>query len=73
MRPHDYLKEFLEDVVLVELKNGKLLRGKMVSYDGHLNLILDDCSEISEDKEVRLGKVFIRGDSITMISPATPD
>ncbi|WP_088335352.1 LSM domain-containing protein [Methanopyrus sp. KOL6] len=70
MRPHDCLRDFLDDIVIVELKTGKTLRGKLVSFDGHLNLVLDDCVEIDEDSEVRLGRVLVRGDSVTLISPA---
>ena len=56
---------------MVELKNQKQYVGSLKSFDIHINVVLDDAEE-REGGEVRrkLGTVFIRGDTIIMISPA---
>ena len=56
--------------VLVELKNGKQYIGKLQAFDIHVNVVLEDAEE-RENNETRrkLGVVFIRGDTIIIISP----
>ncbi len=67
---HKVLAESLGRIVLVKLRMGKTLRGKLKSYDMHLNLVLDDAEEEMADGSWRkLGTVLIRGENVVMISP----
>ncbi len=69
-RPFDILNESKGKNILIELKNGKRISGKLVAFDPHINLSLEDAEEIgSEGEESKLGKVFVRGDTIIYISP----
>lgn len=70
-RPLDALNASRNKKVIVELKNQKQFVGSLKSFDIHINVVLDDAEE-REGGEVRrkLGTVFIRGDTIIMISPA---
>ena len=70
LRPLDALNEARNKNVIVELKNSKQYTGKLKAFDIHINVVLDDAEE-RENGEVKrkLGKVFIRGDTITVISP----
>jgi len=70
-RPLDALNASRNKKVMVELKNQKQYVGSLKSFDIHINVVLDDAEE-REAGEVRrkLGTVFIRGDTIIMISPA---
>ena len=55
--------------VLVELKNNKQYIGKLKSFDIHINIVLEDVEERANGEMTRkLGNVFIRGDTITVIS-----
>jgi len=57
--------------VLVRLKGGRDLRGKLVSYDTHVNLVLEEAEEIHEEEvRKRFGTMVIRGDNVVFISPA---
>ncbi len=69
-RPLDALNKARNKRVLVELKGGKQYIGTLVSFDIHINTVLDNAEE-RENGEVKrqLGTVFIRGDTITIISP----
>ncbi len=70
-RPLDTLNEAIGSTVLIRLKGGRDLRGKLASYDTHVNLVLEDAEEIHEDKgSKRYGKMVIRGDNVVFISPA---
>jgi small nuclear ribonucleoprotein len=57
-------------MVLIKLRGGKTIRGKLKSYDLHLNIVLDNAEEELLDGSWRkLGTVLIRGENIVVISP----
>jgi len=69
-RPLDMLNASRDKRVVIELKNNKQYLGKLKAFDIHINIVLDDAEERAEGKITRkLGSVFIRGDTITLISP----
>ena len=69
-RPLDALNDAKSKRVIVELKNGKQLLGTLVSFDIHINTVLDDAEERVDGQVTRkLGNIFIRGDTIILISP----
>ncbi|MFH1770213.1 MAG: LSm family protein [archaeon] len=69
-RPLDALNKARGKKVIVELKNQKQFRGTLVAFDIHINTVLDDAEEYVEgDLKRKLGNIFIRGDTITIISP----
>ena len=69
-RPLDALNNARDKRVLVELKNNRQFVGKLKSFDIHVNVVLEDAEEHVEGKIKRkLGVIFIRGDTITIISP----
>ena len=71
--PHKILQESLGTIVLIRLKGNREVRGKLKSYDQHLNIVLDDAEEIREDGGTRkLGTIVIRGDTVVLISPTSP-
>jgi len=71
-RPLDLLNNSKEAEVLVELKSGKEFVGALISFDIHINLILDNTKEMEDGKIKRsIGLTFLRGDTIIFISPAS--
>ncbi len=70
-RPLDALNASRNKNVLVDLKNGYRYVGKLKAFDIHINVVLADADEYQNGEVKRkLGTVFIRGDAITIISPA---
>ncbi|MBS3135066.1 small nuclear ribonucleoprotein [Candidatus Woesearchaeota archaeon] len=68
-RPLDFLNESRNKRVIVELKNQKQYIGRLVSFDIHINIVLEDGEEhIDGNLNRKLGKIFIRGDTIILIS-----
>ena len=68
-RPLDALNKARDKRILVELKNNKQYIGKLKSFDIHINIVLEDVEERANGEVTRkLGVVFIRGDTITIIS-----
>ena len=70
-RPFDILNAALNNNVVVGLKGGRDMRGLMVSYDVHMNIVLEKAEELANG-EVKsgIGTVLLRGDSVVYISPA---
>jgi small nuclear ribonucleoprotein len=70
-RPLDALNDSRGKQVMVELKNGKQFVGKLVAFDIHINTVLEEAQELEKGEVKRnIGKVFIRGDTIVLISPS---
>jgi len=68
-RPLDALNKARGKRVIVELKNNRQYAGTLVSFDIHINTVLQDAEErIDGEMKRKLGTVFIRGDTITIIS-----
>ena len=64
------LVESVGSIVLVKLKGNREVRGKLKSFDQHLNIVLEDAEELREDGSLRkLGTIVIRGDNVVLISP----
>lgn len=70
-RPLDALNQARNKSVMVDLKNGCHYVGKLKAFDIHINIVLTEAEEYKNGEVSRkLGTVFIRGDTITIISPA---
>jgi small nuclear ribonucleoprotein len=62
-------EQSLNQIVLVELRGGRGVRGKLFSFDQHMNLVLEDAGEISSNQGKKLGTIIVRGDNVVLISP----
>ena len=68
------LDESIDKVVLIKLKGNKTIRGSLLGFDQHMNLMLDGSEEITSDGESNdLGTIVVRGDNVVMISPPPSD
>jgi small nuclear ribonucleoprotein len=64
------LEESINKVVLIKLKGTKTIRGILLGFDQHMNLLLDQSEEVpSEGDSKSLGQIVVRGDNVVMISP----
>jgi len=64
------LEESLGKIVLVRLKGGRNLRGRLKGFDQHLNLVLDETEDTTNPEGVKkLGLIIVRGDNVILISP----
>lgn len=69
-RPLDALNRARDKKVIVELKNNKQYIGNLKSFDIHINVVLENAEErVDGEVKRKLGVIFIRGDTITVISP----
>lgn len=64
------LEESLGKIVLVRLRGGKSIRGRLKGFDQHLNLVLDETQDTTHVENVKkLGLIIVRGDNVILISP----
>ena len=64
------LDESINKMVLIKLKGNKTIRGNLLGFDHHMNLLLDQSEEVpSEGDSISLGSIVVRGDNVIMISP----
>ncbi len=66
----DILEQNLGKIVLVRLKGGKSMRGRLKGFDQHLNLVLEETDDTTDIESTRkLGLIIVRGDNVVLISP----
>ncbi len=66
----EILEQNLGKIVLVKLKGGKGLRGRLKGFDQHLNLVLEETDDTTDPESTRkLGLIIVRGDNVVLISP----
>jgi len=64
------LEESLGKTVLIRLRGGKSIRGKLQGFDQHLNLVLEKAEDVTVMEKIEeLGLIIVRGDNVVMISP----
>lgn len=70
-RPFDLLNKAIGNQVLIRLKNGTDIRGKVHSFDAHMNIVIEGAEELDEGNlKAKLGTILLRGGNILFISPA---
>lgn len=70
-RPLDLLNQSKGKEILVHLKNDRQLVGRLLAFDIHINIVLEDTKELEKGEIKRsIGLAFIRGDTIIYISPS---
>jgi len=79
--PLDLVRLSLDEQVFVKLRGDRELRGRLHAYDSHCNLVLGEVEETiyivsddDDDETVQTVKkssemLFVRGDSVVLISP----
>ncbi|MEM3227862.1 MAG: LSm family protein [Candidatus Micrarchaeaceae archaeon] len=69
-RPFDLLNKMVGQKILVRLKNNVDIRGQMVSFDIHMNIVIDNAEELDgSELKAKLGTILLRGGNILFISP----
>lgn len=62
-------EKFLNSVVTVSVKDGRKFRGKLIQYDEHMNLLLEDAEELSaEGPTAKYKLILLKGGNVTDLS-----
>ena len=62
------LDSYLNKVIVIKLRNKKIIQGNLQNFDQMMNLILTDSKDITEDDVKNPNKILLRGDNIIMVS-----
>lgn len=74
--PLDVLERSINKKMSLQLKDGRVIEGKLVGYDQYMNLVLEESEERHTPKgeegatqSRRLGTVVLRGNNVVTIAP----
>jgi len=67
--PLDVLERSLNKKMSLQLKDGRLIEGKLVGFDQYMNLVLEESEEKRDETGRRLGTVILRGNNVVTICP----
>ena len=62
------LEDCLKKVIVIKLRNKKIIQGTLQDFDQQMNLILTNTKDITEDDAKNLDKILLRGDNIIIVS-----
>jgi small nuclear ribonucleoprotein len=63
-------EESLNRILLVQLKGGRSVRGRLTGFDQHMNLALEEAEDVTNpDSAKKLGTIIVRGDNVILVSP----
>jgi len=65
--PMEMLDKLMNSRVSIVLKDGRIVEGKLTGYDAYMNMVIDEAEEKDGENVKRLGKVVLRGNSITSV------
>lgn len=65
--PAHVLEQVLHQKVSLVLKDGRTISGELLGVDEHLNLVLDHSEETTSERTRRLGRLIVRGSSVTSL------
>jgi small nuclear ribonucleoprotein len=71
VQPQNALEKYLNREIVVELKDQRILKGVLMGFDEHMNLVLEQAEEKGNTKDRRLGTVLLRGNNVISISTST--
>ncbi len=66
--PLDVLEKAVNQKLLLLLKDGRHIEGKLLGYDEYMNLVLDEVEESKDEIKRRLGRIILRGSNVVSIS-----
>ena len=69
--PLDVVDRWVDQRVVLRLKDDREIEGKLLGVDDHLNVVLDDANEKAAEASRHLGRVVVRGSNVVaLFAPA---
>jgi small nuclear ribonucleoprotein len=67
--PLNFLEKSIDKKIMLLLKDGRMIEGKLTGFDNYMNMVLEDTEESYQDKKRKLGTVILRGNNVVSITP----
>jgi small nuclear ribonucleoprotein len=69
----EHLRTYISEVVIIKLRGGRSIRGKLLDFDQYMNLVIQDAVEHSDSEgnglgNNGLGTILLRADNILIIA-----
>ena len=70
----EHLRTYISKAVIIKLRGGRSVRGKLLDFDQYMNLVIQDAVEHSDSEgngpvgNNRLGTILLRADNILIIA-----
>lgn len=68
VKPSNFLDEAIGEEIELLLKDGRTLKGELIGFDDHMNLVLEDTQEETEDRRRRIGTIVLRGNNVVTLN-----
>jgi len=68
-KPSNLLNASLGEKVEILLKDGREITGTLIGFDDHMNLVLEDTEEETQDRKRRIGTIILRGNNVVTLNP----
>jgi len=68
-KPFDIIHKSLNKTVIIALKDGRFLKGRLIGYDAELNLSMDNAEIFNDEMKKKLGVVVIRKNNVISFTP----
>ncbi len=68
-KPTQFLNDYLDEKVELLLKDGRVLKGTLIGFDAHMNLVIEDTEEETEERKRRIGTIILRGNNVVTLNP----
>ncbi|HYA70658.1 MAG TPA: LSM domain-containing protein [Thermoplasmata archaeon] len=62
------VERLLQQRVTLELKDSRVMTGKLVGADEHMNLVLEEAEERTSEVTRHLGRVVLRGSNVVTLN-----
>ncbi|HZY92760.1 MAG TPA: LSM domain-containing protein [Thermoplasmata archaeon] len=69
--PTQLLERAVQQRVELRLKDGRALSGRLLGCDEHMNIVLDEAEERSNEVARRLGRLVLRGSNVVSLNIPT--
>jgi len=66
--PLDVLEKSVNRNLILLLKDGRTITGRLLGYDEYMNLVLENVEETTAETKRRLGRIILRGNNVVSIS-----
>ena len=66
--PTHLLDRLVQQRVTLTLKDSRILTGKLLGSDEHMNLVLEDAEETTAELTRHLGRVVLRGSNVVSLN-----
>jgi small nuclear ribonucleoprotein len=63
------MEKSINKKILLVLKDGRLIEGKLIGFDSYMNMVLEDTEENYQENKRKLGMIILRGNNVVSIAP----